>query len=178
MINCCLIIDWESQSAVKRRICSLGIRERLLPELVGLTHPSIMLFTHDGKTRLNIVLGIFRCVEAALDSLLLHLLGSLQSGIDLVTALRQESQATGKLGEHLADLAKSFLAVQVPSSELIVVNRPVTISVQGLESSLEISLVKLITQVLKAVTELLGVDGAITVVIILEESWSNLTLFE
>lgn len=88
-----------------------------------------MFFSHNGKTRLKIVFGLFRFVEAHRNSLFLHLLGGLQGGVDLTSTLRQEAQAAGELGECVTDSREPLLAIQVPGSELIVVNGSITIGI-------------------------------------------------
>jgi hypothetical protein len=58
------VVDGESHSHENEWSTFLGIRELLGPEFGSLFHPDIVFLTHDSETRLKVVLGIFRGVEA------------------------------------------------------------------------------------------------------------------
>ena len=94
-----------------------------------------MIFTHDSKSSLNIILSFERVIEADLNLLLSDLLWLLKSIVHISTIIFEESKwLSGKLGENFSSVWDSLLTIEIPNSELVVVDDTILIYIKSVIS--------------------------------------------
>ena len=103
----------------------------------------------------------------------------LESRVDLITLLLQEAQRfASELGEGLSGNGEALLAIEIPDSELVVVDDIIAIDIEVVKGGFHLSISHLISEVVEAVLELLSIDGTRLVGVILVKGGSYLAFFE